>query len=155
MSLIHEALEKLEGEKKLAWEKPALASEGPEKDLTKSAHPRVLYGIAGILVFFFLAGLVYFLTTTEKSEKPSPSFSLPSESLRKTPPFFRSSPLGNQFALTGVSKVGTEWTAIVNNELVRIGERVDGATVQSIEDKGVILELNGQILKLTLYGREN
>jgi len=147
MSLIHEALEKLEGEKKLGWEKPVSVLESPEKDLTKSAHPRVLYGIAGILVFFFLAGLVYFLTATEKSEEPEPA--------RKAPPFFRSSPLGNRFALTGVSKVGTEWTAIVNNELVRIGERVDGATVQSIEDKGVILELNGRILKLTLYGREN
>lgn len=149
MSLIHEALEKLDGEKQAGWKKTIPISETPAKDQMRSGNSGVIYGIAGVLLFFFLAGLVYFLTTIEKvSQTPR---SLPKESVRRAPSLFHS-PRRNQFILTGVTRAGAEWTAIINNELVRVGEGINGATVRSIEQEGVTLDLNGEMIKLSLYG---
>ena len=48
--------------------------------------------------------------------------------------------------------MGSEWIAIINNQLVRVGENISGAIVRSIEQDGVLLDLNGQTIQLSMYG---
>ena len=157
MSLIHEALEKLEQEKKSGWHRP-LPSTVPQAQAPVSSpaasknYSGVIYALAGVLIFCFLAGLVYFFTRTESVESTSQAAA--PQVLRKTVlkrPAFPALSLGGQFKLTGITQVGTEWNAIINNQLVRRGEEVNGALIESIEHNRVMLKSNDQILELKLY----
>ncbi|GEM_PF-3463460 len=161
MSLIHEALEKLEQEKKSGWRRPVpSASTAPPLPVPLSPlpeaqknHSGVIYALSGILVFFFLAGGVYFFTRTETPEQVTTVSVSPSQKktvLKKT--ILPSFSLGNQFKLTGITQVGSEWTAIVNNQLVRKGDGINGAVVEAVDRNAVTLNSNNQIFELKLYG---
>ena len=124
-------------------ERPAA---GPFKE-ESSKNRGVLYAIAGVLVFFFLAGLVYFFT------RPETHYSFQSP---RRPTYHASPPRSGSFALTGITQVGSDHTAIINNQLVRVGERIDGAVVESINESGVVLGgAQGQKVELNLYGSSN
>lgn len=147
MSLIHAALEKLDQGKKSGWDRPAplLAPKneaGSLKENASGTHAAVLYTLGGALVFCFLAGLVYFATRPEAGRplqgRKSSSHPLVSR--------------GGPFLLTGITQIGSDRTAIVNNQLVRKGDQVDGALVESIDDGGVVLEREGRRVQLSLYG---
>ena len=152
MSLIHEALEKLEGEKKSPWKKPLPSPpEIPEKEFVRTVNHTVSYAIAGVLLFLFLAGLVYFFTTSSQTENLSQP--LPVVKSSKQPSsLLRAFPGRNQFSLSGITRTGSEWIAIINNQIVRVGGAVSGAIVRSIEQEEVILDLNGQTIQLSMYG---
>jgi len=149
VSLIYEALEKLDQEKKSGWRRPApVSTPEPQARLPKeesSKNHGVLYAMAGVFVFFFLAGLVYFFTRPETyhPHEPPQSSSYPA-------PLRRGS-----YTLTGMTQVGSDRTAIINNQLVRVGQGVDGAVVESIEEDGVVLEAQGRKVELSLYGNSN
>ncbi len=149
MSLIHEALEKLDQEKKSGWRRPTpVSTPEPRAHLPKeesSKNHGVLYAMAGVLVFFFLAGLVYFFTRPETDHQFQPT---------QKSSFHALFPRG-PFTLTGITQVGSDHTAIVNNHLVRVGDGVDGAVVESIDESGVVLGVEGQKVELNLYGDSN
>ena len=151
MSLIHEALEKVEQEKvtksdsligKIA--KEALKAKSPHPEIPKTA-----YAILGVLALSLIASLVYFLA---RPPRQSPSLE------RKTilspthasgsalSPFLGRKP----FTLTGITQADDEWNAIVNNRLVRVGDEVNGAKVESIEEGKVVLRWGDETVSLTL-----
>lgn len=157
MSLIHEALEKVGQEKK--GEKRKQISEVLERDsiapsgtvpVEKEKNPfeenaKAIYWIAGVLMILFIAGMVYLLIRTPAlppAEEPtslSPAATVPSAKLQRG------------LSLTGVTRAGEEWTAIINNRLVRVGDWVSGARVEAIEDRQVTLDIEGRKVTLNLY----
>ncbi|MBI2167697.1 MAG: hypothetical protein HYU34_05610 [Candidatus Omnitrophica bacterium] len=164
MSLIHEALQKLEEETKNV-PNPEV-SEPAERQTTPlsespllSAKPsppekksKVVFGIGAVLGFFFILGLGYlFLASRDKTDS-QPEFTGAAEVSRPpAPPLPVSSRRQGPFHLTGISRSGSDWTAIINNELVRVGEAVNGAEVKEIRSQEVILDFKGQTLTLSLY----
>lgn len=160
MSLIHAALEKLEQGKKSkkatiqgtqgTFEQDAscltetLSSEKRENAL--GGKPWLIYGIGGALLLLFVFGLFYFGVGSLRTRDVEQG-SLVEPATFSLPPRARSN-----FSLTGITRMGTDWTAIVNNQLVRVGDRVSGAKVEAIQEEEVILEFRGQTIRLNLYG---
>ena len=168
MSLIHEALEKLEQEKRGKAKKPvpeilaetlSSPSGGISSDLNQEKKsleesPKTIYWIGGAVVFLFVLGMVYLLAGSLKSVVPKTGFVAPSSSptpLNSLTPSVGSPSTQGLFSLTGITQSGSELTAIVNNELVRVGDWVSGARVKEIKDREVSLEFRGQEIILSLY----
>ena len=153
MSLIHEALERLEREKEEKAPLPVSsgtteirpapppAQEKITSPRSASAPPRLIYGIGTALVALFVLGLIYLLFGTFQARPPKQEGF---QQASKAPAF------QNGFALTGITRVGEELTAIVNNELVRVGDEVDGARVKAVTDHGVVLEAGSREMVLSL-----
>ena len=142
MSLIHEALEKVEQEKKVSPLSPAILS-GTQEKVRPKENRRVIYGIVTALVFCFILGMIYLLVGSSPTDSPrgkSAKASLPPLSLR----------IQGRFALTGTTRAGTDWTAIINNQLVRVGDEVSGAKVVRIEKEEVTLDERGQTVTVNL-----
>jgi hypothetical protein len=148
MSLIHEALEKVEQDKKAGREKkiqdfPVQELFGAPSNLDRKRERisfeggmLALYGIGGILLLLFVGGIFYLsvvaLHTKEFGGTPPESSSPVTSGIVVTPlSSARKGP--NQFSLTGISRMGADWTAIVDNQLVRVGDWVSGAKVESIQ----------------------
>ena len=141
MSLIHEALEKAEQEKKGQWKRPVpeISAHGSSKTTPKESL-RMIYGISGALLFFFVVGLIYFLTSSSpRTQKPEKKAEVSSPSSSPSSPASLPFIYKGRFSLTGITRTGTEWTAIINNELVRVGDWVSDATVESIQQGEVAL----------------
>lgn len=155
MSLIHEALEKLEHEKKWKVKDPDSKTTLDQKVTTKAPpkenHIQIAYAIVSLLIFFFAVGIIYLFTHPIQLETPQPKTNSTSSSVQiVSGPLF---PLGRgPFSLTGVTKIGSEWTAIINNQLVRKGDWIGGASVDEIQEDRVILNFKGRLLMLSLYG---
>ena len=164
MSLIHEALQKLEEETKsvpnpevpeLAERQTVLLSETPVPPARPSPpekKSRVVFGIGVVLGFFFILGAGYLFLVSRDKTGSKPEFTGAAEVTRPPAPLLRvSSRRQGPFHLTGISRSGSDWTAIINNELVRVGETVNGAEVKEIRSQEVILDFKGQTLTLSLY----
>lgn len=153
MSLIHEALERLEREKEdkappLVFrenlENRSLPPPAPGKissPRSSSVPPRLIYGIGAALVALFVLGLVCLLAGTFQARPPK------EDGFEKTVGLPASQ---NGFSLTGITRVGEELTAIVNNELVRVGDGVGGARVKAVTNHEVVLENGGREMVLSL-----
>lgn len=164
MSLIHEALQKLEEETKSvpnsavpesAERETAPLSENPVPE-ARPPHPekksKVVFGIGAVLGFFFILGVGYLFLVSKDKTDSKPEFTEAAEVTRPpAPPLLVSSRRQGPFHLTGISRSGSDWTAIINNELVRVGETVNGAEVKEIRAQEVILDFKGQALTLSLY----
>lgn len=61
-------------------------------------------------------------------------------------------PLFESYTLNSVLIRSNDRIAVVNNQRVRVGEKVGAATVKRIDAKGVLLDVNGEPLSLSLYG---
>lgn len=61
-------------------------------------------------------------------------------------------PGGPPLVVQGILWGGTRPTAIINDEVYGIGDRVEGATVTAIDRGGVTLEVDGGSMRLTLSG---
>lgn len=157
MSLIHEALEKIEQGKKEDEKKlvSATAVEEIEKENLKVPPPaerasdpasRIIYVVGGILLVLFLSGLVYLgVHTLQRSKR---------EEMKAEPtvlPSTRNFDLGRYFSLTGITRIDSKGMAIVNNQVVRVGDEVSGAKVIAIGDEEVTLEFKGETVQLNLY----
>ena len=163
MSLIHEALEKL-GQEKGAKEKkiipgtesaePVTPSEGPGPTAAKAPESdpaRSLYWLGGALTLFFIVGIVYWIgNSLQKGPREGGQSPSLTPVAREHGSFPHHSSQG-RFSLTGITEAGGDYSAIVNNQLVRVGDRVSGAEVQSITDREVRLEDRGQTVTLSLY----
>ena len=162
MSLIHEALEKLESEKKarLRHSAPETLLKGTPLAPPVKESKTVIYAMAAVLIFFFFLGGIY-LWLNPSREKPRPGedpafmISEPGENAGPTvkpapAPFLFLNP-ESRFSLTGITQIGTGWNAIINNKLVKTGSEVDGAWVESIEKEKVSLRFQDQTVVLTLH----
>lgn len=155
MSLIHEALEKLEQEKKENVSvpfKPAPPFPGAreiKKEVSRSENPPLIYGVIGVLFLLFIFGLIYFLSSSrsfrsrevpqgkESQPVPSRSFGYPAP-----------------FTLTGITRLEEGWTAVINNQMVRTGDEVGGAKVLAVHEGDVVLDVKGRSVTLSLHGEK-
>ena len=159
MSLIHKALEKVEQEEGIKNQplfRPVLAENLKQKNRPENSW--TIYGIIGILGVSLILGLVYFFINSPRTNVSVPEAKkVPSQAsprARAFPPL--PSSMGfRRFTLTGITQMGNERTAIINNMLVHTGDRIDQAKVESIEEDKVILNLDGEVTTLGLYGKEN
>lgn len=148
MSLIHEALERLEREKEEKATGPApheilepAAFEPSLKETVVSReipqprreNHRLIYGLSAALVTLFIFALVYLLVGTFHARLPKENVAVSS----------RLAPVQGRFVLTGINLDGDDSRAVINNELVRVGDSVGGARVRAIGDQEVVLEGGG------------
>jgi len=161
MSLIQQALEKTSRVQETNTEKfapsPKTYDRDPmgaalEQELTQLqqsyARRRKLYWIIsmGVLFVCFFAGLSYLGTRTS---------SLKAKTLPKVGPVsvqetvkISSEPL---YRLTGITNMNGHAMAVINNEIVSVGDSLLGkATVKTIADGEVRLDVQGNEIKLTL-----
>lgn len=146
MSLIHEALEKVDQEKRGTAPSPAVNAPPEEGKNLSEEKTYLLHWMGGALLFFFVLGLIYLWGHSSFVNSGAPSPSRPPTSLSER----------ERFSLTGITGVGTDLTAVVNNELVRVGGQVNGATVTAIDTQAhqVVLNWNGRSITLSLYGED-
>ena len=150
MSLIHEALEKLEKEKTGPAEFDQTESAPKlnprvtplprkEEKAGPSENNRLIFAVGGAVFLLFVVGLVYLTGRSLSSSSPLP------ESRNAPEPARRGS-----FVLTGITGSEQNLIAVVNNQLVRVGERVGEARVVEIQSDRVLLDANGRQITLTL-----
>jgi hypothetical protein len=165
MSVIHEALEKLDQEKnpkgpaavltpeertaKGSSESAVSALQKEKKNPPESS--RALFAIGGVLLLFFIAGLIYLFGRSFSKETPTEISTSTQEEAPSPPAFFSQVPSTNQFVLTGITGSDGDLIAVINNQLVQVGHRVKGALVKEIQRDKVVLEFSsGRQITLTL-----
>lgn len=165
MSIIYEALKKVE--KKL--HQPI--QKKPEAELTKknSIYSRFSYFLMAILIFsavvlfFFSLKKGVFISVALNNDSPKKNRILSSsasleeniiseqkkipESSSVLPSSHKPQP-ETEFKLTGVFFSGEGGFALINNQIVKEKDEVDGATVLSISQQSVELSYQGKIIKL-------
>ena len=159
MSLIQEALEKAgrmpaAGKAVTASQTPSPAHEkavpvsGSQPQASKNA--KVILGI-----FIFLSGfiLLHLLGTRVQYSSPKKDGGqalLPLVEAR-VPSIMPDLTLHPRFSLTGITTSGTERLALINNQVVGVGDRIgEKAIVKEIQERRVILEFQGREVQLKL-----
>ncbi len=151
MSLIHEALEKIEREKtqKTKFLAPKFAIQEP-KPKEPAVHSWTVYGIVGILFLSLLLGLVFLLHSSQNPNMRHLSSGISHPAISRQPSWNAE----EDFVLTGITQIGEDRTAILNNLLVHPGDEIDGAVVEAIETDKVVLRLGKQIINLSLHNKQ-
>lgn len=157
MSLIYEALEKVEQDKKENQGNRPPKQEGAlvsqkENSPSPKKNSAAAFWIAVLFSGLFFLGVVYFLAVPGRAPALwNPPAGSRSVTITRAPAVFSASMEQGQFSLTGITQMRGERTAIINNQLVRAGGEVDGAKVLSIEEQEVTLESGNQVFSLRLY----
>jgi hypothetical protein len=139
--------------------------------------PRARQTIIFILFILALAYGIVNLTgnrsnTKADSQNPIPVAAVPAEPIERTidtteyramewgpDPFYRSGPqavssapaaMPSQWNLDGILFDPLSPAAIINNQIVRAGEIIDGAQIKKINRNSVILDNNGNVVSLNL-----
>lgn len=119
--------------------------------------PKVfLMAAAGTMVFFGLIFSIGKHLSSSRSEKISIPVRMTqkADGLKKNsvpmPPALREAVTSvKDFYITGVISSGGRWNAMINNKLVEVGSRIDGAKVVEIYEGAATLEHNGK--RFTIY----
>lgn len=167
MSIIYEALKKVE-----KTQIPANAQgSNTAKKVSKNKHFGILLYLLVIVFGFFITNLIFNIIGTQKIPLPTTktpisatprvtqSLAKPEEK-SKPPQAAISIPLFDKitkevqtkketkFVLNGVFFSDNEGYALINNQIVRAGDDIDGAKIKSIMLEGVELESEGKLIKL-------
>jgi len=176
MSLIHQALEKTSRVQEIKIVKPSRASEIYSRDLTGGVLEEELAQVQkshvssqrlyrkiswGVLAVFFIAGLSYVemqanrpkakagVLLNEAKVVPAPELLPAVKEITLQAPIEIAS--GNIFRLTGITDLGNGPMAVINDEIVKVGDSLQGkAIVKAIGHGEVRLDVQGKETKLTL-----
>jgi len=159
MSIIYEALKKVE----LSQSHNNQAQSHPKK----ADKPKInVYLIYALVVIFgiFMANIIFgFITKTPAPVKTNTRTDMPvPEAKKETPPSATPLPIVAepvqvpppvpqthlQLTLNGIFFSGDEAYALINNEIVKEGDQVKGATVKKVTLEGVELDEGGSIIKI-------
>jgi hypothetical protein len=148
MSLIQEALEKAGRSVEETPVTPRVADAVPVR--RNSQVPILVFGI-----LIFLGGLIayHFLTSWAQHSSPTKDGG---KALRSSVEARMSSIVPNltpqgKFTLTGITISGDQRLALINDQVVAVGDRVGENTfVKEIQERRVILEFQGREVKLAL-----
>jgi len=158
MSIIYDALKKVE---KINDISSSLKTKGERKPKLK---PYLLYTLV-IVLGFFIANIIFnifakhlqnntkVLVRTDVVTKIQPHPELPqdaSSSLETKPPLFLKTQKQPppSLVLNGVFFSGDEGYALINNQVAKVGDIIDGARLLQITLDGVELEAEGVTIKL-------
>ncbi len=162
MSLIQEALEKagrsvvemapMQKPKADSFEFPPPFSRPLPQKLSRGSEKSSWIFKVLVLLTFLLVGITLVLQVS--SRKPmlpavAPSVLVnPHVAASAAVPVKKSFPL---WSLTGITNSDGEWFALINNDVLKVGDRLPGdILVSKIDAKSVILEAQGRKIKLTL-----
>jgi len=161
MSIIYDALKKVE----------ATAANEPKTEIKKSAKPKTNTFLLYVLIIclgLFIANILYGLISKKtplkitglatKTQSSVDKKELVSQPSGKTPVPEINTSVGNgietpkepppSFVLNGVFFSGAEGYALINNRIVKKGDKIDGATVTQIFLDEVELDFGGSTIKL-------
>jgi len=157
MSIIYEALKKVE-QSGVGVKKPvAEVRSKPEKKIINFKAILISCLIAAIGIFL-AKSLFEFISrppaavkqvvsvvapVSGAGQKAAPSVSAPQAAAQAQPAFS-----GSALTLNGVFYSGDEAYALLNNQITRVGDVVDGALVKRISLEGVELEKDGQLIQV-------
>src|SRR3989338_10966552 len=156
MSIIYDALKKVEKSGAAGF----TLEENPEEAVKKKHRAYLIYilvACAGI----FIANISFKLFIDKASRnnlKPqeivklgvnkAQEQNLPAQIPKEEPPKKEDPPLA-PVVLNGIFFSSDEGYALINNQIVKVGDTIEGATVKRIAMDEVELELNGSIIKIT------
>jgi len=146
MSIIYEALKKVEAQ----GAKQPIA----EKLMAPKAKPGikvVLFYILIVVAAIFMMNLFYRLISTSHPAKPAP---LPTQAKNPSPevpamPEVQGPVFSRRLDLNGVFYSGNEAYALMNNQIIKVGDIIEGAVVKRISLEGVELEKEGQFVQIS------
>jgi hypothetical protein len=81
--------------------------------------------------------------------RPAPRGASPPETV--IPPPVAATENDSRFKLTGITKIGDDFGAVVNGHVVYAGNYVEGAIVKKVERDRVTLDLNGREIVVRLF----
>lgn len=142
MSIIYEALKKTQEKLKFA--------------AVLDPRERLKLKLYIIFIFIALLGCSYALTTlfytpaSLLAKKPTPSSVAAEKQPIQMPTFKSAKPESEKFALSGIVTIDSEKVALINNEMIRKGEYIEGAYVINILDNKVYLDLGGKPVVLKI-----
>ena len=146
MSLINDALKKVSKEKG-DKDSPSLGREGfdiPPFPRKKRPNPKgsLFLTFLGIFLFIGVAILVRLSVkpkTTHPSQKKAPKVSKEERKAHRVP-----------IVLNGIVHGNGEEMAMLNNQIIRVGDEIEGATLSEVGADYVVLQKKGKPLKLKL-----
>ena len=173
MSLINDALKKAAKEKGSSEKAPPFGSQGfdlpPPPKGWKSQRKMIFFAIPAALLVFL--GVFVFVAVSPqplhkkalssipavKEQVPtsppaslSPPPSAPTQSLPPPPSLVPSIPIESSIALNGIVHGEGEELAVINNQISRVGDEIDGAVLQEIGKDFVIFEKEEKRFKLKM-----
>lgn len=134
MSIIYDALKKVENKLELTETKD-IAS-GVKKLAKKKPH---YFYLVAVVAGLTLASLAYKMITKQYLAK----------AIKTTPNDYARAKLGLELNLNGIFFSGDTNYALINNQIVREGDSLMGATVRRITSKDVELLRDGIVVKLS------
>ncbi|MCM8795530.1 MAG: general secretion pathway protein GspB [Candidatus Omnitrophica bacterium] len=156
MSIIYDALKKIEQARETT-QKPESKNMGKLKLKKSNFSIYILYGLTLFLAFAFTNIFFWFLSNHPRrlanppQKLPTPIISIsatPTLSLSETP-----SPSSSfskpSLVLNGVFYSQEEGYALINNQILKEGETIEGARLRRINPDGVELEFAGEIIQLS------
>jgi hypothetical protein len=165
LSIIYDALKKVEE----STVNPGEKSNTPDNKNPRKLKIYFLYAFI-ISLGLFLANQVFNYVTRSQTiapglkktdiKKPAGQNNLPKETLEKSTP---AAPIDNaenvneteniSFVLNGVFFSENNGYALINNQIIKQGDKISGATVKRIGTDNVELDLGGKIIKLSTRAR--
>lgn len=145
MSLIQEALQK-------ATRQPEVQEPAPKQDFEPSpASLKVRAVVAGLLIFVAAFFVVQSLVPVISKWVPPKKAVSSAKGMAKPSKLLSSHVFSNRsFVFSGMTTQDSEQYAIINDQIVRVGEVIDGATLNEIGDRQVTLNLRGKKITLQL-----
>ena len=156
MSIIYDALKKVEksGEPALRDNKPTPAP----KNKLRNYLIYILFLALGLF-----ASRMFFTYLNRQPPKVKPTKQtktiLPVNNAPKPPPQQQTQPLPAivnteaqakpTFILNGIFSSGEESYALVNNQIVKLGDKISGAVIKKISPEEVLLDFEGSEIRLT------
>jgi hypothetical protein len=155
MSIVNDALKKIEAKQEAINPKPLVSQtkseekkESHSSELTKKRQNKALYWLIAIIGGFFLIAVVVSARMFRADKVPFKSNTIARENTTREPagkvnnlfgPRARKKP----FELTGIMYSEFEPAAIINNRVIKTGDVIEGATVESIQETLVKLSREG------------
>lgn len=145
MSIIYDALKKVD-----VSTNDNINSKGKPDKKERKPKPRLLYILT---ICFGLFVVSVFLTFSTKEQNPPRSNITKSQDTNLSSAISKPADIQKQskisFSLNGVFFSENEGYALINNQIVKEGDKIDGATVMRIGLDEVELEFEGSTIKLS------
>ena len=160
MSLVYEAIQKAAQESKRVTGQPAQPGLPPATPapLPAAARRSPALWITGLSLVVFAAVVSVVIGVVHRSTPPiapvasaAPVAASPPAPVAAIPLPADTTANDPRFKLTGIMRLGAEYSAVINGHVVAREQYVDGAIVKSVERDRVTLNIDGRELVVRLF----